>query len=160
MTNQETAAVPALVLRRTYNAPRERVFAAWTTPDVAMRFFSPGDVKATDIQMDVKPGGAYTITMLTPEKERFVARGTYREVKAPERLVMTWRWEEDDPAEEHVTLLTLDFNERGGETELVLTHENLASVESRDRHEQGWTSIVDQLAAVLDSGTAEASSAQ
>jgi uncharacterized protein YndB with AHSA1/START domain len=151
MTNQQPVTVPALVVRRTYRAPRERVFAAWTTPEIAMRFFSPGEVKATDVQMDVKPGGTYAIAMLTPEGERFVARGAYREVKRPERLVMTWRWEEDDPAEEHETLLTLEFNEQGGETELVLTHENLASVESHGRHEEGWTSIMDRLATVLDS---------
>jgi uncharacterized protein YndB with AHSA1/START domain len=62
---------------------------------------------------------------------------------------MTWRWEEDDPAEEYDSLLSLDFNDRNGQTELVLTHEKLASAESRARHEEGWTAIVDQLAIVL-----------
>ena len=149
MTNLHSPVVPAIVLRRTYRAPRERVFAAWTDPEIAARFFSPGETKATDIQMDVKKGGTYSITMISPELGRLVVRGTYREVKVPERLVMTWRWEEDNPAEEYDSLLTLDFNEHNGETELVLTHEKLASVESRDRHEEGWTMIVDQLAAVL-----------
>jgi uncharacterized protein YndB with AHSA1/START domain len=151
MTNLHSPAVPALVLRRSYRAPRERVFAAWTHPEIAVRFFSTGDVKATDIQMDVKTGGTYSITMISPEAGRLIVRGTYREVSVPERLVMTWRWEEDDPAEEYDSLLTLDFNESNGGTELVLTHEKIASVESRDRHENGWTMIVDQLAAVLES---------
>jgi uncharacterized protein YndB with AHSA1/START domain len=151
MINQQSLAVPALVLRRTYNVPRERVFAAWTDPAIAARFFSPGAMKATDIRMDVKTGGAFTITMVSPQTERVTARGIYREVKAPERLVMTWRWEEDDPAEEYDSLLTLEFNEQDGGTELVLTHEKLVSLESRARHEEGWTSIVDQLATVLES---------
>ncbi|MEO6990615.1 MAG: SRPBCC domain-containing protein [Candidatus Baltobacteraceae bacterium] len=151
MINQQSLAVPALVLRRTYNVPRERVFAAWTDPEIAVRFFSPGEMKATDIRMDVKAGGPFTITMVSPQTERVTARGIYREVKAPERLVMTWRWEEDDPAEEYDSLLTLEFNEQDGGTELVLTHEKLVSLESRARHEEGWTSIVDQLATVLES---------
>lgn len=152
MTNlQQPAAVPAIVLRRTYDAPRERVFAAWTNPDIAARFLGPGDTKAADITMDVKTGGTYSITMLSPEFGRLLVRGTYLEVKAPERLVMTWSWEEEDPADEQESLLTLDFNERNGQTELVLTHEKLASVESRDRHEHGWTMIVDQLANALGS---------
>ena len=151
MTNLQPAAVPAVVLRRTYPVPRERVFAAWTTPEMAAQFLGPGDTKATDITMDVKTGGAYSITMLSPEMGRMVARGTYLEVKPPARLVMTWSWEEDDPAEEHESLLTLDFNERGGETELVLTHEKLATVESRNNHEHGWTMIVDALGSVLGS---------
>jgi uncharacterized protein YndB with AHSA1/START domain len=151
MTKVQTAAVPALTLRRTYAAPRERVFAAWTNPEIAARFLSTGETKATDIRMDVKTGGTFTITMNTPESGAFVARGTYQEVIVPERLVMTWRWQEDDPAEEHESLLTLEFNERDGGTELVLTHAKLASLESRDSHEGGWTDIIDQLAIVLAS---------
>jgi uncharacterized protein YndB with AHSA1/START domain len=150
MTNLQSPAVAALVLRRTYPVPRERVFAAWTNPEIAARFLSPGDVKATNVQMDVKVGGTFSITMERPGSEAFVARGTYLEVNAPKRLVMTWRWVEDDPAEEHETLLSLDFNERNGETEFVLTHEKLASVESRDRHAEGWTDIINELASVLE----------
>ncbi len=150
MTNLQSPAVAALVLRRTYPVPRERVFAAWTNPEIAARFLGPGEIKATVSQMDVKVGGAFCIEMDTPESGRFVARGTYLEVNAPQRLVMTWRWEEDDPAEEHESLLSLDFIERNGATELVLTHEKLASVESRERHEEGWTQIIDHLATVLE----------
>jgi uncharacterized protein YndB with AHSA1/START domain len=149
MTDTKTPTVPAIVLRRTYNAPRERVFAAWTNPDIAARFLGPGDVKATDIRMDVRTGGAYSITMLMEDGERMKVGGTYREVRPPERLAMTWRWEEDDPAQEHESLLTLEFHERGGQTELVLTHDQFADVDSRDRHEHGWTMIADQLVVVL-----------
>jgi uncharacterized protein YndB with AHSA1/START domain len=150
MSNLQSPPVAAIVLRRTYGAPRERVFAAWTNPEIALRLYAPGETKATDVQMDVRPGGNYRIAMLSPEMGPLVVRGTYREVKAPERLVMTWSWEEDDPAEERESLLTLDFHERDGGTEFVLTHELLATVESRDRHEVGWTSIVDKLAKLVE----------
>jgi uncharacterized protein YndB with AHSA1/START domain len=143
------AAVPALVLRRTYKAPRQRVFEAWTKPELAVRFLGPGDVTVPELEMDVRTGGTYRIAMLMPDGERMNAGGTYREVRAPERLSMTWRWEEDDPADEFDTLLTLEFNEHADGTELVLTHEQLASVESRDRHEHGWSLILDQLAGTL-----------
>jgi uncharacterized protein YndB with AHSA1/START domain len=150
MTNLQSPAVAALVLRRTYRVPRERVFAAWTNPEIAARFLRSGDGKATDIRMDVKIGGTFSIAIDSGENGLFVARGTYLEVNEPKRLVMTWRWEEDDPADEHESLLSLDFNERSGETELVLTHEKLASVESRDRHEEGWSAMIDQLGTVLE----------
>ena len=61
---------------------------------------------------------------------------------------MTWRWQEDEPADEHDSLVTLEFNVLGGETEGVLTHAQLAGVESRDRHEGGWNAILDQLAEI------------
>lgn len=144
----ETVTVPALVLRRTYNVPRQRVFDAWTKPEIAATFLGPGEVKTRDIKMDVRPGGRYSLTMLTPDGDMNVG-GVYRDVRAPERLSMTWRWEEDNKADEFDTLLTLEFNEVDGGTELVLTHEQLASMESRERHTEGWTAIVDQLSAVM-----------
>ena len=143
---ESTAVIPALVIRRTYDAPRERVYAAWTDPVLAARFLGPGDVRATDITMDVRAGGSYHLVMISPDGNRMPVGGNYREVLAPERLVMTWRWEEDDPREERDTLLTLEFFDRDGKTEFVLTHELLASLDSRDRHAHGWNLILDELA--------------
>ncbi len=149
MTQTGTPVVPAIVLRRTYKASRDRVFDAWTKPEIAARFFGPGDVATRDIKMDVREGGSYSIVMEPPEGEKLLVRGTYREVRRPERLSMTWSWKEDDPKDEVESLLTLVFNEVDGGTEVVLTHEQLASVESAERHTEGWTAILDQLAAAL-----------
>lgn len=149
MTDLQSPAVPAVVLRRTYPVPRERVYAAWTDPEIAARFLGPGDVVCSDITMDVRLGGRYSLTMNSPEMGKMTVRGTYVEVKAPERLSMTWRWEEDDPAEEYDSLLTLEFQDRNGHTDFVLRHEKIATQESRDRHEGGWTAIVDQLAGIF-----------
>jgi uncharacterized protein YndB with AHSA1/START domain len=123
-------AVPALVLRRTYAVPRQRVFDAWTNPELAVKFLGPQDIAV-------------------PKIETWYVGGTYRDVRPPERLSMTWRWEEDRPEDEYDTLLTLEFNELDGGTELVLTHAQLASEESRAGHEQGWSAIMDQLGAVI-----------
>lgn len=142
-------ATPALVLRRTYAAPRQRVFDAWTKPELAVKFLGTGDTTVPEARMDVRTGGSYSIVMLKSDGERWNVGGAYREVRPPERLCMTWRWEEDNPEDEYDTLLTLEFNELDGGTELVLTHEQFASVDSRDRHEQGWTAIMEQLDAAL-----------
>ncbi|MEO9263885.1 MAG: SRPBCC domain-containing protein [Candidatus Baltobacteraceae bacterium] len=149
MTETHAPVVPALVLRRTYKAPRERVFSAWTTPETAVRFLGPGDVTIPEIHMDARTGGSYRITMLKADGERLLVSGVYREVIAPARLSMTWRWEEDNPAEEYDSLLTLEFNDLGGETELILTHAQIATAQSRDNHEHGWTAILDKLPDVL-----------
>ena len=141
--------VRPVVLRRTYKAPPQRVFDAWTTPELVARFLGPGDVTTQVLEMDVRAGGTFRIVMNTADGERLPVSGTYRDVRAPERLSMTWRWEEDDPADEYDSLLTLEFNAVPGGTELVLTHEQIRTVESRDRHEDGWGQIMDQLTAVL-----------
>ncbi|HVN68720.1 MAG TPA: SRPBCC domain-containing protein [Candidatus Binatia bacterium] len=144
-----TDTATGLVLRRTYDAPRERVFAAWTSPQALRRFLGPGDVTVPDVQIDARTGGTYRIVMRKADGEELVASGVYREIRPPERIVCTWSWEEDDPALEKETLLTLEFIERGEKTELVLTHEAFRDATQRDNHEHGWTAILDQLGASL-----------
>lgn len=138
----QATTVPALVIRRTFQAPPDRVYEAWTDPQLARRFLCPNDVTVCDAAFDVRAGGSYRIAMLTPDGEAFVAYGTYREVVPAQRLVMTWAWEEDDPAEVHESLLTLEFAPHDGGTELTLTHESLASLESRERHGEGWNEVL------------------
>lgn len=143
--------VPALVIRREYAAPPQRVYDAWTNPELARQFLCPQGMTVADATMDVRAGGTYRIDMRTPENEPYVAFGTYREVQPGRHLSMTWQWQEDNPAEQHETLLTLEFNPHGSGTELVLTHERLSSEESRRNHEHGWTSMLQKLHAL--SGT-------
>lgn len=138
----ETTTVPALVIRRTLSVPPDRVYQAWTDPQLARRFLCPEELTVSDAAFDVRVGGHYRIAMLTSEGESFVAHGTYREVVPAQRLVMTWAWEEDDPADVHESLLTLEFAPLEDGTQLTLTHENLAGIESRDRHGEGWASIL------------------
>ncbi|MBM3776178.1 MAG: SRPBCC domain-containing protein, partial [Acidobacteria bacterium] len=66
------------------------------------------------------------------------------EVERPARLVYTWAWRGSpmDPAE---TLVTVDFLERGRETELVLVHERFPSQGDRDQHEHGWSKVLGNL---------------
>lgn len=149
MNQTGAAIVPALVLSRIYDAPPERVYDAWTDPKTAEKFLGPGNVKATEIKMDVRVGGTYGLVMVMEDGSRMPVRGVYREVQRPSRLSMTWRWEENSPADEYDTLLTLEFRDLGGKTELVLTHEQFASAESRSNHEHGWTAILEELAVAL-----------
>lgn len=141
-----TDTATGLVLRRTYDVPRERLFAAWTTPEILKQFLGPGDVTVSELEMDLRVGGTYRIVMAKPDGERLPVSGVYRDVRAPERIVCTWSWEEDDPALEKETLLTLEFLDHGEKSELVLTHEAFRDSTQRDNHEEGWSAILEQLA--------------
>ncbi len=134
----------SLRLERTFAAPREKVFRAWTDPEAFVKWFSPSDQHETRIQLDPRPGGRYSIEMKTPEGRLYRGAGTYREVRAPERLVFTWKWEHE-PAGESETLVTVEFLESGSGTRLILTHERFATETSRQEHEKGWTDCLDRL---------------
>jgi len=146
MANPEAVspAQASLRLERTFAAPREKVFRAWTDPKAFVRWFSPSDQHDTRIpELDAKPGGRYRIEVKSPEGQLYRGAGTYREVRAPERLVFTWKWEHE-PLESE-TLVTVEFLESGSGTRLILTHGSFTTVTSRQEHEHGWTAVLDNL---------------
>src|ERR1700679_3597268 len=113
---------PIVQIRRRVKATAEQVFDLWTQPDLMVRWMSPFpgavDCKAS---CDLRPGGAFSLAMSSGESSREVS-GTYVEVDRPRKLVFTWM----GPLTNNVnTLVTLELNRRGDETDLVLTHERL-----------------------------------
>jgi uncharacterized protein YndB with AHSA1/START domain len=140
------AALPiALNLRRTFSAPPERMYRAFTIPSEVQKWWGPGDYTAPAVDIDLRVGGRFRITMKPPQGEVIHLTGVYREVQPPRRLVFTWQWE-GDPVE---TLVTVEFMDRGGMTELVLTHERFPTAELCDQHKQGWGASLEKLPRAL-----------
>ena len=141
-----------LVITRSFDAPRERVFDAWLDPNQIARWIGPSNIRAETMESNPKLGGRYRIHMRrTDGGSGPVVTGVYREIVRPERLVFTWAWEtaheQGMPGDE--TIITLTFRERGGKTEMTLRHEGFATKESRDSHDQGWNGSFDKLAELL-----------
>jgi len=104
--------------------------------------------------LELRPGGRYRVEMQIGDSTHVVV-GEYREIRAPERLVFTWRWEKSDMAAGFDdTVVTLELHERGRSTELVLIHEKLASVEEREKHDHGWKGCLEQLGRYLSERSA------
>jgi len=141
----------ALVMTRTFDAPRALVFEAWTERQHLERWQgAPQGFTVTVEQSDIRPGGAFRICMRSPEGEDHWLQGVYREVVAPERLVFTHTWLDAERKPTTETLVTITFAERGGKTELTLRQSGFKSEESRAGHEGGWASTFDRLAEYLD----------
>lgn len=138
----------ALQIRRTFAAPRERVFRAWTDAREFALWFHPTTEHTTVIsRLDVKIGGAYSLEMRHKDGAVHKLSGTYQKIKPPEKLAFTWRWATDPPGRE--TLVSLDFIDLGNETEVVLSHGQFPDVETRDKHNHGWLGCLDQLQTYL-----------
>lgn len=143
-----TAPTPiTLRLQRTFAAPPERVFRAWTTPAEMKRWKAPGDMTTPLAEVDLRAGGRYRIHMRAPDGALHRLSGVYRVVEPPKKLVYTWQWEHEPDAPE--MLVTVEFRGRGAKTELVLTHELLPNEASRQAHEHGWTGCFEKLAQVV-----------
>ena len=146
-----------LILKRMLNAPQERAFKAWTSPEHIQQWMRPEPGMVVPLaSMDLRVGGKFRIQMKMPDGEFFTAVGTFKEVKAPERLVYTWDWEKDGSgaefgeAEGKPSLVTVEFLKRGEQTELVLMHSRFVTVESRDSHARGWGRIAEGFAKFVE----------
>jgi uncharacterized protein YndB with AHSA1/START domain len=149
MAATETLPDTTLRIARTINAPVERVYRAWTTPEELKQWHAPFDYVVTDVAVDLRVGGRFRLTMQQPGTDVVnVAAGVYSEIIPNKKLVLTWRWEnsKNNPGESQ---LTLEFNARGTKTEVVLTHERLLDAKSRDDHGKGWNGCIDKLAAFM-----------
>ena len=137
-----------LNVSRVFDAPRDRVFRAWTDPRLLEQWWGPPGFKCPLAQVDLRTGGAYRLGMQPPVGETFYLGGVFREVKPPERLVYTWKWEEDTEATGE-TLVTVEFKDLGARTEVVLTHERFPDAGAVGRHGDGWNGCLESLAHLL-----------
>jgi len=147
---KQTAAAPTLQVRRTIRAPRQRVFDAWTQAEELKRWHAPGPLTVSLAEIDLRPGGAYRIHMRAPDGNEHRVTGVYREVDPPKRVVYTWGWEGEHIVKDSV--VTIEFHDLGGATEVVLTHAGIFDDTERAGHEKGWTAIMDKFEATYSGG--------
>ena len=143
-------AMHELILVREFDAPREKIFKAWTDPELMKEWFVPRPWTIADAKLDVRAGGANLIVMRSPEGQEFPNRGVYLEVIENEKLVFTdafvTAWE---PSGKAFMVGTITFEDEDGRTRYTARVQHW-SVEDRQQHEQmgfheGWGQCADQL---------------
>jgi uncharacterized protein YndB with AHSA1/START domain len=139
-----------LRIERTFHAPPQAVFDAWTSTEVLRRWWPAGpDWDTPVVEVDVRLGGKLRLVMRRPDGQEFGGSGEYLEITPPERLVFTWTW---DGQEERDGLQLVEVEFKGGPdgtTTVVLTNRGLRDEESRRSHEEGWQASFDNLDRVL-----------
>ena len=150
-----------LVLERTVDVTPERVWAAWTEPELLMQWFTPAPWKTVACELDLRPGGACRTTMESPDGDRYPNSGVYLQVE-PNRLLVFTSVMTDDfrPAAPANGAGDLPFTARveiapapGGGTHYraIAMH---ADEDGCRRHEEmgfheGWGAALDQLVALM-----------
>ena len=105
-------------IERIFDAPRDRVFAVYTDPELIPQWWGPRDTTTVVDQMDVRPGGSWRFVMRGSDGTESGFRGTHREVTPPERIVQTFEWE-GMPG--HVSVETATFEDLGDRTKVTTT---------------------------------------
>ncbi len=125
-----------LILKHTLNASPEKVFAVWTDPEKMAIWFGASKDGAEVHELNVTKGGKYRLTMLGDDGIRYPLSGIYTEVDPPHKLVGTFQWAKNEKIENwaNETILTVEFKEVDGKTELTYTHENLFDEKAKQKH--------------------------
>jgi uncharacterized protein YndB with AHSA1/START domain len=157
MTASSKTAFPRdreLVLTRLIDAPREKLFRAWTEPKLVKQWFAPLPWTISAVELDLRPGGSSLFVMRDPDGNEFPNRGIYLEVVKNERLVFTdaftRAWE---PSEKPFMTAIVTFEDEGGKTRYTarVRHWTVADREAHEKmgFHEGWGQCADQLAALV-----------
>jgi uncharacterized protein YndB with AHSA1/START domain len=134
-------------IERTFDAPAEEVFDAWTSPEVMKRWFHCApDWGTPEAEVDLRVGGKVRVVMRRPDGSEVEAGGEYTLIDRPQRLVMTWTFD-DDPSNRQ--LIELTFSESGASTNVVMVNSGISTDKRRDAQDWGWRGCVDQLERLL-----------
>ena len=145
MSDEDQSAL--LVVRRVVAVPREEVFDAWLDAESLQHWMRPGDVGRATAEVDARVGGKFRIVMHHGGRDN-AHWGEYLAIERPSRLSFTWISEYTDL---QPTVVTIDFLDKDGGTEVVLTHRRLPP-ERVDAHRGGWSSILEKLEETLTVG--------
>jgi uncharacterized protein YndB with AHSA1/START domain len=138
-------------IERTFAAPADAVFEAWTSPEVMRRWLHCAPDWETPIAaVDLRVGGRITVVMQRPDGRQPRAEGVFTLIDRPRRLVMTWTFD-DDPANEQ--LMELWLTESEGSTTVLLINSGISTDERRDGQEWGWHGCLAQLERLLREAT-------
>ena len=148
-----TDLLPEATIKRTFNAPRAKVFKAWVDPKQMAQWFGPKDFDNPVCELDVRPGGKLKIHMRGPDGTVYPCHGTFHEIVEPERLVFTSQAIDQDGAVLIEARNTVTFTEQGGKTAMTLHVSVVKAVGMGLQYikgmEQGWSQSFDKLQALV-----------
>jgi uncharacterized protein YndB with AHSA1/START domain len=150
-----------LFITRIFDAPLERVWKAWTEPELMKRWWGPKGFTTPYCEIDLRVGGKFLYCMRSPDGKDYWNTGVYREIIRLERIVCSNSFADEKgnvvPATQYgmsadfplEMLVTVTFEELEGKTKLTLRYVGIPAGADRDGANVGWSQILDKLAEAL-----------
>ena len=136
-------------ITRTFDAPRDLVFDAWTRPEHFSVWFGTDAVSVPleSLSMDVREGGTWSAIMVLPDGSTKDWAGEYVEIDRPQRLVLTMTDEPQNPARGTITVV---LAETDGGTELTMTQAGEGMTQEQSEGARvGWGAFLDVMAGLV-----------
>jgi uncharacterized protein YndB with AHSA1/START domain len=147
----------SIVMTRIFDAPRSRVFEAWTQAEHLGKWYAPKGFTITDCAADPRLGGVFRMRWRAPWGGTYSVRGEYREVLPPERVVIACTLDDEEGASRLEEIINVRFEESGSRTRLRLESTARGSGAQAPRMlaglQKGWTQTVDRLGVLINPET-------
>jgi len=141
-----------LQIVRVIPGPVAKVFDAWLVREEWQAWIGPEGIQCEVPELEPKVGGSYRVVMHLPNGAIMDVGGAFRVIDPPHRLVFTWGAAGFTDRE---SLITLEFRDLDGKTELTLTQEGLGTVENTEAHKNGWHGALNKLERYVATGKAD-----
>ena len=143
----QTTAPLSLTTIHTYDAPRARVFDAWTDPAKVKLWWGPKAFTTELFEADFRPGGAWRALIRQDSTgEVSGSRGVYQEIVPDELIRFTFKWDQEGAPD---TTIAVTFEDLGDRTRLVFHQDGFETASMRDSHITGWDQLLDKLVPYL-----------
>lgn len=147
MSNDIEVIGDTLTITRTFDAPRDVVFDAFTDPEKVKKWSECPDGATLNVTMDFRVGGECRSIVEMDGSTVLTSIATYTEIDVPRRLAYRLNWE---PLQVPETLIMVNFTEHGAKTEVFLMQSGLSGDDMKDAVQEGWGSAFDKLAGAVD----------
>ncbi len=129
-----------LRIERLFKAPAEKVFDAWTRQEQLSQWFGPEGATISECAVGVKEGDAWCVTMQHADEGTNTVKGVYKLIERPTRLVFTWGWLDENGVRGHETEVDVAFEKTNEGTLMTFVQTIFENTDTRDRHNEGWSS--------------------
>lgn len=136
-----------LDLEVTFNAPLEKVYQAFVSPEVLQRWFSPLGMVVQQAMSNCAVDGKFVLKLMDNMNNIHTLEGVYLEMETNQKLVFTWQWLDED----HITKVAIDFSALGEHTtQIHLQHSEFPDEEDYHLHYQAWVDCLEKLSIELN----------